>query len=93
MGLFKTRKNKRYDYQPRYYKKDGGGSPYEMKHKFDDFRKATMQAPGLKAKFNNAMDDYKYTNDEYGANKRVMIIVGVLILIFLMIIGFDLSIF
>ena len=36
MGVLNTRKNKKYNYQPRYYK--GDGSPFELKHKFDDFR-------------------------------------------------------
>ncbi len=91
MGLFKTRTNKRFSYQPRYYKKDG--SPYEIKSKFDDYRKATAHTPGLKNKFNNAMDDYNETPDDYGANKRVVIIVAILVLLFLFVIGFDLSIF
>jgi hypothetical protein len=90
MGIFKQRKNKRYNYTPRFYK--GEGSPYELKHKFDDYRKTVGPPKGLKGKFNQAMDDYKYNPDE-GANRRVLIIVGILILIFLIIIEFDFSIF
>ena len=90
MGLLKTRKNKKYDYTPRYYK--GEGSPYELKHKFDEFRTTVGSNKGLKTKFNNALDDYKNNPDQL-ANKRVLIIIGVLILIFLFIIDFDLSIF
>ncbi|GGI57161.1 riboflavin synthase subunit beta [Winogradskyella haliclonae] len=89
MGLLKTRKNKRYNYTPRYYK--GEGSPYELKHKFDDYRTTVNPPKGLKAKFNAALDDYK--NRDESVNKRVFIIVAVLILIFLFIIDFDLSIF
>lgn len=90
MGIFKQRKNKRYNYTPRFYK--GEGSPYELKHKFDDYRKTAAPAKGLKGKFNQAIDDYKYNPDQ-SANRRVLIIIGVLILIFLFIIDFDLTIF
>jgi len=91
MGIFKVRQNKKFDYTPRYYK--GEGNPFEMKHKFDDYRVATGSVKGLKTKFKNAVNDYKHNPDNYGANKRVLIIIGVLILVFLVIIDFDLSIF
>lgn len=91
MGIFKTRQNKRFDYQPRFYK--GEGNPYEIKHKFDHHRKATGEhTKGLKNKINNALSDYK-ENDDAQANKRVLIIVAILIFLFLVLIGFDLSIF
>ena len=90
MGIFKTRQNKRFDYQPRYYK--GEGNPYEIKHKFDHHRKATAGTRGLKNKINNALDDYKH-NPDRDANRRVIIIIGILIFLFLLFIGFDLSIF
>lgn len=89
MGLLKTKKNKRYNYTPRYYK--GEGSPYELKHKFDEYRKTVNPPRGLKGKFNAAVEDYR--NRDESVNKRIFIIVGVLILIFLFIIDFDLSIF
>ena len=90
MGLLSTRKNKKFEYTPRYYK--GEGNPYEMKHKFDDFRSTVGANKGLKSKINNAIDDYKHNPDQT-ANKRVLIIMAVLLLIFLIIIEFDLSIF
>ncbi|GAA3783016.1 MULTISPECIES: riboflavin synthase subunit beta [Corallibacter] len=90
MGIFKTRQNKKYSYTPRHYK--GEGSPYEIKHKFDDFRTTVGTTKGLKGKLNNALEDYKNNTDEK-ANKRVLIIIGVLILLFLIFIEFDLSIF
>lgn len=92
MGIFKTRKNKTYSYTPRHWDDKGQGSPYKIKHKFDEFRKATGNPGGLKSKFNNAMDDLKSEPDEQ-VNRRLLIIVAVLILIFLFIIDFDLSIF
>lgn len=89
MSIFKTRKNKKFGYVPRHYQ--GEGNPYEIKHKFDAHRK-TIDKVGLKGKFVNAWDDYRNTPD-HAANKRTLIIVAVLIFIFLLIIGFDLTIF
>lgn len=90
MGLFKVRKNKRFSYTPKYY--NGEGNPYEMKHKFDDFRQTVGNNSGLKRKIVNAYDDYT-RNPNKEANKRVLIIIAVLILVFLFVIDFDLSIF
>ena len=91
MGILSTRKNKKFNYTPRYYK--GEGNPYELKHRFDDFRVTAGSNKGLKTKLNNAVNDYKHNHDRSGANQRVLIILGVLVLIFLFIIDFDLSIF
>jgi len=81
MGLFKLRKNKRF----------GEGSAFEIKHKFDEHRK-TVGKSSLKATFNDAMDDLKNSPDKE-ANRRILIIAGVLLFIFLYLIDFDLSIF
>ena len=89
MGIFKTRQNKKFNYVPRHYQ--GDGNPFEIKHKFDEHRKS-VGTVGLKGKFNNAWDDYKNTPDA-AANKRTLIIIVILVFIFLLIIGFDLSIF
>jgi len=90
MGLMKLKKNRKFNYKPRYYK--GEGNPFELKHKFDDYRKAVQPAKGIKGKLNAALDDYK-NNQNDSVNKRVLIIVTVLIFLFLLIIDFDLSIF
>ncbi len=92
MGLLKLRKNKKFSYTPRYFDDKGEGSPFEIKHKFDDYRKTVGSNNGLKTKFNNAIDDLK-TNPNKEANKRILIIAAILLLICLFIIGFDLSIF
>tara|TARA_B110000046_G_C12858416_1_gene340749 strand:+ start:563 stop:835 length:273 start_codon:yes stop_codon:yes gene_type:complete len=89
MGIFNTKKNKRYSYTPRFYK--GEQSPFEIKHKFDDQR-VTIQKTNLKGKFTNAIDDLK-TNLNTLANRRIFIIIIILIAVFLWIIDFDLSIF
>jgi hypothetical protein len=88
MGLMKLKKNKRYNYQPRYYKGDG----LELKHKFDEHRTTINPAKGLKGKLNAALDDYNENRDD-NVNKRVLIIIGILVFLFLLAIGFDLSIF
>lgn len=92
MGIFKSRKNKRYSYTPRHFDDKGEGNPFEIKHKFDDYRKTVGSNSGLKTKINNAFDELKESPNRE-VNRRILIIVAVLILIFLFIIDFDLSIF
>jgi len=92
MGIFKLRKNKRFDYTPRYYKGKEEGKPFEIKHKFDDYRRTIGSTGGLKTRFNSAMEDFK-GNPDKAANRRILYIIVVLLVIFLFIIDFDLSIF
>jgi hypothetical protein len=90
MGLMKLKKNKKFNYKPQYYK--GDSNPYEFKHKFDEQRSTVNPAKGIKGKWNAALDDYQYNRDN-NVNRRVLIIIGVLVFLFLLAIGFDLSIF
>jgi hypothetical protein len=92
MGLIGKRKNKKYNYQPRYFDNNGEGSPFEIKHKFDEYRVTVGSDKGLKVKLVKALNDFKY-NQNREANRRILIIIGVLLLVFLFIIDFDLSIF
>lgn len=92
MGLLKLKKNKKFSYTPRYFDDKGEGNPYEIKHKFDEFRTTVGSNPGFKAKITNALDELKNNKDKE-ANRRILIIAGVLLLVFLFIIDFDLSIF
>ena len=92
MGFLKSKKNKKFSYSPRYFDDKGEGNPYEIKHKFDNFRTTIGDNKGLKTKFNKAINDLK-ANPNKEANRRILIIVAVLLLIFLFIIEFDLSIF
>jgi len=91
MGIFNLRKNKKFSYVPRHFDDKGEGNPFEIKHKFDEYR-TTVGNQGLKAKLNNALSDLKSKNDK-ASSRRILIIGAVLILIFLFIIDFDLSIF
>jgi len=88
MGFIK-RKNKKFEYNPRYYK--GEGNPFQIKQKFDEFRGA-LGGKGIKAKFSNALNESKESKDR-GFNKTTSIVIAVLIIVFLFIIDFDLSIF
>ncbi|MFI1772494.1 riboflavin synthase subunit beta [Thalassobellus citreus] len=92
MGILKLRKNKKFSYTPRFYDDKGQGNPYEIKHKFDEYRTTVGNNNGLKTKFVNALNELK-TNKDKEANRRILIIVAVLVLLFLFIIDFDLSIF
>jgi hypothetical protein len=92
MGIFKQRKNKRFNYVPRHYKSDGEGSPFEIKHKFDEYRRTVGPSGNIKTKFLTAWDELRNSADR-AANRRILIIAAILVLIFLFIIEFDLSIF
>ena len=89
MGFLK-RTHKQFEYKPRFYK--GDGNPYEIKHKFDEFRTTTGKNKSLKAKFVNAWDELKESRGK-GVNKTILIVTLILTLLFLYIIDFDLSIF
>ena len=89
-NFLKLRKNSEFDYKPRYYK--GEGSPYKIEHKLDKFRTTAHHQRGLKNKFSNAFNDLRNEGDRH-MKMRFIIILAVLILVFLYIIDFDLSIF
>lgn len=96
MGALIRKKNKKFDYNPRYYSnknEDGDNiNPYKIKGKFDDFRNTLGKSGGLKSRFNNAMDDLKKKQSRTSI-KIIVIIIAILVFIFLFIIDFDLSIF
>lgn len=86
----KRRKNRTFDYTPRYYK--GEGNPFKIEHKLDKFRSTAQTQIGLKNKFNAAMDGLKAKGDR-NYRLRFLVIVAILVFLFLYIIDFDLSIF
>lgn len=89
-NFLKLRKNRSFDYTPRYYK--GEGNPFKIEHKLDKFRSTAHTQRGLKNKLSSAMDDLKTEGDK-NIKLRFWIIFAILVLIFLFIIDFDLSIF
>jgi hypothetical protein len=88
MGLFKLKKNKRFNYKPRFYK--GVGNPFELKHKFEDQR-TTIEKNNLKKTFEIALNDLK--SYDIKSLKIIIIVSFLLSLLFLFIIDFDLTIF
>lgn len=92
MKLIGRRKNNRYNYKPRHFEYDGEGSPFSIEHKFDKFRTTVGDNKGLKKKFKMAWADLKSKSDR-NTRIRLWIIIGILVLIFLFLIEFDLSIF
>ena len=92
MSVLGKRKNKKFNYRPRYYEQEGEGSPFEMEHKFDKFRTTVGSNKNLKGKFNTAWEDLRRSSDK-NTSRRLFFIIAILILIFLFIIEFDLSIF
>ncbi len=89
-NFLKLRTNRDFDYKPRFYK--GEGNPYRIEHKLDQFRTTATHQRGIKRKVNNALNDLKTKGDK-DMKKRFLIILGILVLLFLFIIDFDLSIF
>ena len=92
MAILKPRKNKKFGYEPRYYKNDGEGSPFQMAQKFDKFRTTIGDSKGLKGKFTSVLEELKSSSDKK-SRRIVLLIVAIFIFIFLFIIDFDLSIF
>lgn len=86
----KLKRNKSFDYKPRYYK--GDGNPFKIEHKLDQYRTTAHTTRGLKNKVSTAIDDLKNEGDR-NLRIRFLIILAVLILLFLLIIDFDLTIF
>lgn len=94
--------HKKFEYTPRYY---SGKNPYKIKHRFEEFRTTSKKTKGIKNKINKALNELKddgsieYENEVFVSNstfnsKRVVIYIAmILVLIFLLIIDFDLSIF
>ncbi|MEL6974741.1 MAG: riboflavin synthase subunit beta [Bacteroidota bacterium] len=89
-NFLKLKKNRSYNYTPRYYQ--GEGSPFKIEHKLDKYRTTAHTQRGIKNKISSAMEDLKNEGDR-NLRIRFIIIFLVLVLIFLFIIDFDLSIF
>ncbi|PIE99931.1 MAG: riboflavin synthase subunit beta [Maribacter sp.] len=85
-------KNRKFDYKPRFYDDKGKGNPYKIEPRFDKFRSTVNVPRGIKGKLNSAIDDVK-TKGDRNLRIRLAVILAVLILAFLYIIDFDISIF
>ena len=90
--LKRTKPNNRYNYTPRYYKgKEGESNPYDFATKLDKYYE-TYNKNDFGAHWKEARSQYR-NRSNFGFNRTILIIMAVLILIFLWIIDFDLSIF
>jgi len=78
-NFLKLRKNRSFEYKPRYY--EGQGNPYKIEPKLEKYRTTVHKQRGLKNKFSNAVNDLQNEGDK---NLKLR---------FLYIIDFDLSIF
>jgi hypothetical protein len=101
MGILSKKKNKKFQYQTRYYKgREDNVSPFKMEHKFDNQRVSVTQGqiklkdifrlPKLIASIWNRENSIKA---EQAVRLRLFVIVAILLLIVLYIFDFDLTIF
>lgn len=88
---FNLPKNTRYSYTPRYYEGKDMGNIYELESKFEKYRNTPNSVDfGAHWKEDRKMSRTRGNRD---FNKRILIIFTILLLVFLWIIDFDLSIF
>lgn len=91
MSLFKLKKNRRYNYTPRYYRGKEGVNLYDFDSKFSKYRDAFSQ--------NDFGQQWQYARLKMRnrSNRvisiRLLIIIFTLVMVFLYVIDFDLSLF
>lgn len=91
INFYKARKNQRFNYTPRYYKGKDLGNIYSFDSKFQKYKDAT-NAIDFGSQWSEARNNSRNRGNRE-INTRVLVIAGILVLIFLWIIDFDLSIF
>ena len=91
ISLFKLKKNRRYNYTPRYYRGKEGGNLYDFDSKLYKYRNTFNQID-----FGQQWQDARLktrTRSNRGISIRLVIIILILVLAFLYLIDFDLSLF
>lgn len=91
VNILSKKKNRRYNYTPRYYKGKSDGNIYEFENRITKYRDTTNAID-----FGSQWADARKSSRNRGnreINKRVIYIALVLVAIFLYVIDFDLSIF
>lgn len=91
VGFNKLRKNTRYNYTPRYYKGKDIGNIYDFGSKFQKYRDTTNEND-FGSHWSEARAESRHRGNRE-INKTILIVFAILVLIFLWIIDFDLSIF
>lgn len=90
--ITRLRKNRQFEYNPRFYDGKGKAHPFKIEPKFDEYRTTLHSSRGLKNKINNALADAKREGDR-NLKIRLVVIFAILVLIALYILDFDLTIF
>ena len=88
---FKTQKNRRYNYTPRYYKGKESGNPYDFDSKFARYRD-TYNANDFGHQWSEAREKMRHRGNR-SFSPLLLMIIGVLVLSALYILDFDLSLF
>jgi len=91
VNLFKLRKNKRYNYTPRYYQGKSEGNLYDFDSKFSKYRE-TYNANDFGQQWQEARMQMR-TKKNRGISLRLLLIILALVFLSLYILDFDLSIF
>ena len=91
INVFKSRKNRRYNYTPRYYNGKDVGNPYDLSSKFEKYRDTTNGAD-IGAQWKEARNASRNRGNRE-INTRLIIIIAVLVLLTLYFFDFDLSYF
>lgn len=91
LSFSKQRKNRRFNYTPRYYKGKQSANPYAFGSTFEQYRD-TPNANDFGAHWREARDLSRNRNNRT-ISPRLLLIIAVLILMALYVLDFDLSIF
>ena len=91
VNLFKLKKNKRYNYTPRYYKGKSEGNIYDFDSKFSKYR-GIFNENDFGKQWQEARLQMR-TKKNRGISLRLLLIILALFLLSLYILDFDLSIF
>tara|TARA_B100000575_G_C22825608_1_gene485177 strand:+ start:244 stop:537 length:294 start_codon:yes stop_codon:yes gene_type:complete len=91
VSLFKLKKNRRFNYTPRYFKGKEQDNLYDFDSKFSKYRD-TYNKNDLAHQWNEARLKMRIRSNR-GFSLRLFIIISTLLLLFLYIIDFDFSIF
>ncbi len=90
ISIFKLKKNRRYNYTPRYFSGKDDSNPYDFDSKFSKYRES-YNKNDFGQRWQEARLKMRNRNNR-GISARLIIITLVLVLIFLFVIDFDLSI-
>ena len=90
-NLFKLRKNRRYNYTPRYYKGKDAGNIYDFDSKFSKYRD-TYNSNDFGQQWSDMPLQMRKRKNR-SVSMRLLLIIPALVLVCLYILDFDLSIF